>query len=385
MKKVLFFFGTRPEAIKLAPIIKEFQTSKVFETRVCVTGQHREMLDQVLTRFGIEPDFDLDLMKHNQDLTSLAGTIINQAGKVIAQEEPNLVIVHGDTTTAMATSIAAFYQSIQVVHVEAGLRTSTILSPFPEEFNRRVVSVASTINFCPTELNKINLISEGKDEQGIFVTGNSAIDALQLALSENQNSQHFSEIKNKVGFDIRDENYILVTGHRRENQGDKFDSIFRAISRISNDFKDYKIIYPVHLSPPVQKQVEKHFNNSKNIRLISPMDYFEFASVMQHSFFIMTDSGGIQEEAPSLNIPVVVFREETERKEGLKAGTNIMGGVDEDNIYNKCRSLIENEQFYKSVAFAENPYGSGNSRCIMLDVIDKYLLGESLDEIQKRY
>jgi len=244
--------------------------------------------------------------------------------------QPDLTHLSGEEP--MASSIAAFYQGVEVVHVEAGLRTSTVLSPFPEEFNRRVVSNASTINFCPTELNKSNLIAEGKDKKGIFVTGNSAIDALQLALSENYGDQHFLDIKNKVGFDIRNENYILVTGHRRENQGGKFDSIFKAIIRILDDFKDYKIIYPVHLSPSVQGQVKKYFDN-KRINLTPPMDYFEFASVMQHSFFIMTDSGGIQEEAPSLNIPVVVFREETERKEGLEAGVLIMGGIDEDDIY----------------------------------------------------
>jgi len=381
MKKVLFFFGTRPEAIKLAPIIREFKNSKVFETKVCVTGQHREMLDQVLTMFSIKSDFDLDLMRHNQELTSLAGTIIDQAGKIIAQEEPTLVIVHGDTTTAMAASIASFYKGVEVAHVEAGLRTSTVLSPFPEEFNRRVVSNASTINFCPTEINRNNLIAEGKDDRGIFVTGNSAIDALQIALSENRNDEHYNNISAKVGFNIKEGKYILITGHRRENQGKKFDAIFRAIARIAEDFEDYKIVYPVHLSPPVQRQVKEHFSNSDQIRLIAPMDYFEFASVMEHSFLVMTDSGGIQEEAPSLNIPVVVFREETERTEGLRSGTIVMGGVDEKNIYEQCKRLIEDEEFYKTVALAENPYGNGNSRHIILDVVEKYLLGECLGDI----
>lgn len=385
MKKVLFIFGTRPEAIKLAPVIQKFKTSKVFETKVCVSGQHREMLDQVLNRFNIDSDFDMDLMKYNQDITSLSGTIIDKAGKIIKTEKPNLVVVHGDTTTAMAASIAAFYNNVEVVHVEAGLRTSTVLSPFPEEFNRRVISSAALINFCPTLDNKSNLIQENKNSNGIFVTGNTAIDALILALSENQNSQHFRKINKMIGFDIKNEDYILVTGHRRENQGQKFDAIFSAIARIANDFKNLKIVYPVHLSPPVQNQVNKHFKNSDQIHLVSPMDYFEFASLMKNSYFVMTDSGGIQEEAPSLDIPVVVFREETERKEGLKSGTIIMGGVEEDNIYKKCRRLIEDKKFYNKIASASNPYGDGRSSDIMFDVIEKYLTGMGLDEIQKRY
>lgn len=385
MKKVLFIFGTRPEAIKLAPVIKKFKTSKVFNTKVCVSGQHREMLDQVLNRFNIEADFDMDLMKYNQNITSLLATIINEAGKIIQIEKPDLVVVHGDTTTAMAASIAAFYNSVEVVHVEAGLRTSTVLSPFPEEFNRRVISSAALINFCPTVDNKSNLLQENKNSNGIIITGNSAIDALMLALSENQNSHNLKKINKVVGFDIKNEDYILVTGHRRENQGQKFDAIFKAIARIANDFKNFKIVYPVHLSPPVQNQVNKHFKNSSQILLVSPMDYFEFAILMKHCYFVMTDSGGIQEEAPSLDVPVVVFREETERKEGLKSGTIIMGGVEEDNIYNQCRRLIEDKKFYNKIASASNPYGDGRSSDIMFDVIEKYLTGLSLDEIQKRY
>ena len=369
MKKVLFFFGTRPEAIKLAPIIREFKNSKVFETKVCVTGQHREMLDQVLTMFSIKSDFDLDLMRHNQELTSLAGTIIDQAGKIIAQEQPTLVIVHGDTTTAMAASIAAFYKGVEVAHVEAGLRTSTVLSPFPEEFNRRVVSNASTINFCPTELNRNNLIAEGKDGRGIFVTGNSAIDALQIALSENRNDGHYNDISAKVGFNIKEEKYILITGHRRENQGKKFDAIFRAIARIAEDFEDYKIVYPVHLSPPVQRQVKEHFSNSDQIRLIAPMDYFEFASVMEHSFLVMTDSGGIQEEAPSLGKPVLVTRDTTERPEAVEEGTVLLVGTDTKKIINETQKLISDATYYKTLSLLHNPYGDGNATSRIVNFI----------------
>ena len=383
MKKILFIFGTRPEALKLAPIIKEFQGSQTFSTKICVSGQHREMLDEVLDLFKIKTDFDMDLMKNNQDLTSLAGLIIDKAGNIIDMEKPDLIIVHGDTTTAMATSIAAFYKGIDVVHVEAGLRTSSVKQPFPEEFNRRIISKASSINFCPTELNKRNLIDEGINNETIFVTGNSAIDALLIALAEKQSDEHFINLKSLLGFDIRKEKYILITGHRRENQGDKFDSIFTAISKLTDNYSDLKIVYPVHLSPPVQKQAKKHFGNSDQIKLISPLNYFDFASLMQHSFFILTDSGGIQEEAPILNIPVVVFREETERKEGLAAGTILMGGVDQKDIYNLCERLLQDKEFYEKVALSKNPYGDGKSRYIMLNIIERYLSGESLNEIQK--
>ena len=382
MRKVLFFFGTRPEAIKLAPIIREFKSSSVFDTKVCVTGQHREMLDQVLKIFSIKPDFDLDLMTHNQDLASLASTIIEEAGKLIDKEAPALVVVHGDTNTSVAASIAAFYKGVEVAHVEAGLRTQNVLSPFPEEFNRRVLSNAATIHFCPTELNRKNLLAEGKGDAGIFVTGNSAIDALKIVLSENRTPEHYKNIAAKTGFDIRERKYILVTAHRRENRGEHFDSIFHAIAKIANDFKNFTIIYPVHLSPAVRSQAYERLGSNDAVRLIAPLDYSDFASVMKHSYLVMTDSGGIQEEAPSLNIPVIVLRQETERKEGLVSGTLVMGGIDENGIYDTCRRLINDHEYYKTVALAKNPYGTGDTRHIILDIIEKYLSGTPLDEIQ---
>jgi len=266
VKKVLFIFGTRPEAIKLAPVIREFKERSSFETMVCVTGQHREMLDQVLRGFNIEADFDFDLMRHNQSLTSLLAEIVELVRGLIVREAPSLIVVHGDTTTAMASAIAAFYEKVEVVHVEAGLRTDNISSPFPEEFNRRVISVASSINFCPTERNKRNLIAEGAQRESIFVTGNSAIDALQMALSDNQSSSYYEGICDSIGFDIRNTRYVLVTGHRRENQGSRFDSIFSAIARLTREFSDLRFLYPVHMSPRVQHQAKQHFSSNDEER-----------------------------------------------------------------------------------------------------------------------
>jgi UDP-N-acetylglucosamine 2-epimerase (non-hydrolysing) len=369
MKKILIVFGTRPEAIKMAPVVKAFQSDKInFLTKVCVTGQHREMLDQVLRLFEIQPDYDLNIMKSGQDLYDITSKVITGMRDVLNDFNPDIVFVHGDTTTSTMTALAAFYKQIPVAHVEAGLRTNNIYSPWPEELNRQVTSRIAEYNFAPTKISKQNLIKDNVQEEKILVTGNTVIDALQLVLEQiNQDnslsgkikSELNSKLKDKLNFD--DENIILVTGHRRENFGQGFLNICKALSEISNKYPDFKIIYPVHLNPNVQKPVYEILGGKKNIYLIDPLEYLQFVYLMSKSYLILTDSGGIQEEAPGLGKPVLVMRDTTERPEAVDAGTVKLVGTNIEVIIDNVSELINSQETYLSMSKAHNPYGDGKA------------------------
>jgi UDP-N-acetylglucosamine 2-epimerase (non-hydrolysing) len=362
-KKILIVFGTRPEAIKMAPLVKEFQKhSDEFETKVCITAQHREMLDQVLSFFEIIPDFDLDLMKPNQNLYHLTSDILVNLKPVLEAFKPNYVFVHGDTTTTMATSIAAFYAGAKVCHVEAGLRTYNLQSPFPEEMNRCVTGVVTDIHFSPTQASKNNLLKEGKHENSIHVTGNTVIDALLYSV-EKVNREDFvdSEIESLKKLVEIDKKLILVTGHRRENHGTGFVNICKALKQIAEAHKDCQIIYPVHLNPNVQKPVYDLLNGIDNIQLIAPLSYPSFVWLMEKSYLIITDSGGIQEEAPSLGKPVLVMRDTTERPEAVEAGTVVLVGTDTEIIYSEAEKLLNNNEAYQKMSYLHNPYGDGKA------------------------
>lgn len=362
--KLLFIFGTRPEAIKMAPVIKEFQKYKEFEVKVCVTAQHRQMLDQVLELFNIKPDFDLDLMKPNQDLYDITSNVLIRLREVFMKYTPALVFVHGDTTTTMGASLASFYQKIPVAHVEAGLRTHNIYSPFPEEINRQLTSKLATYHFAPTNSSKKNLLLEGINENRIFITGNTVIDALL---------QVVKNVKNKVikinGYNVSDRKYILVTGHRRENFGDGFLNICEALKIIALQNSDIDIVYPVHLNPNVQKPVFEILGNIKNIYLVEPLDYEPFVYLMSKSYIILTDSGGIQEEAPSLGKPVLVMRDTTERPEAVEAGTVKLVGTNQSTIVNEVNKLLIEEELYKKMSEAHNPYGEGKASKVISQVV----------------
>ncbi|MFL1894425.1 non-hydrolyzing UDP-N-acetylglucosamine 2-epimerase [Aquimarina sp. 2-A2] len=363
MKKNLIVFGTRPEAIKMAPLVKEFQRyPDLFETKVCITAQHREMLDQVLSFFEIVPDFDLDLMKPNQNLYTLTADIITGLKGVLDEFKPNFVFVHGDTTTTMATSIAAFYSGAKICHVEAGLRTFNMKSPFPEEMNRCVTGIVSDIHFSPTETSKSNLIRENKSQDSILVTGNTVIDALKFSVDK-VDSLNFEdvEIKSLTKLIESDKKLILVTGHRRENHGQGFIDICEALKIIAVNNPDVYIIYPVHLNPNVQKPVYDLLGDVKNIHLITPLSYPSFVWLMNRSYLIITDSGGVQEEAPSLGKPVLVMRDTTERPEAVDAGTVILVGTDKDKIVSETEKLIKNEKLYQNMSKLHNPYGDGKA------------------------
>jgi UDP-N-acetylglucosamine 2-epimerase (non-hydrolysing) len=361
MKKVLLIFGTRPEAIKMAPLVKEFQKNTLdFETRVCVTAQHREMLDQVLEFFKISPDYDLDLMKLGQNLYSLTATIIESLKPILEEYTPDYVFVHGDTTTAMASSIASFYSGAKVCHVEAGLRTFNKLSPFPEEINRQIVGRVCEYHFAPTPTSKENLIRENIKNDSILVTGNTVIDALFESVNkvENFSNPTVDYIKSELkdGQDV-----ILVTGHRRENHGDGFERICLALREISEKKPDVKIIYPVHLNPKVQEPVKRQLSDLENVLLIDPLSYPDFIWLMNRSKLIITDSGGVQEEAPSLGKPVIVIRDTTERPEAVDAGTVLLVGTDKDKIISETLDLLENEVRFNTMSELHNPYGDGNA------------------------
>jgi UDP-N-acetylglucosamine 2-epimerase (non-hydrolysing) len=360
MKKNLIIFGTRPEAVKMAPLVKEFQRHSQFETRVCVTAQHREMLDQVLEFFEITPDFDLDLMKPNQNLYSLTSDIILGLKPILEEFQPDYVYVHGDTTTTMAASIAAFYSGAKVCHVEAGLRTHNKLSPFPEEINRQVTSRIADIHFAPTIQSKNNLVLENVSEGNIIITGNTVIDAL-LESSVKVNEIENSEIEGLKKIIDTSKKLILVTGHRRENHGQGFINICEALKEIATTNKDVQIIYPVHLNPNVKKPVYEILGNINSIHLINPLAYPEFVWLMNHSYIIITDSGGVQEEAPSLGKPVLVMRDTSERPEAIDAGTVILVGTDRDKIVNHCNDLLNNSVRYQKMSSLHNPYGDGNA------------------------
>ena len=359
-KKNLIIFGTRPEAIKMAPLVNQFIADNRFETKVCVTGQHREMLDQVLNFFDVKPDFDLSLMKPNQNLYNLTGEVIAGLKSILESFRPDYVFVHGDTTTTMAASIAGFYSGAKVCHVEAGLRTHNMFSPFPEEMNRQVAGRVATYHFAPTIKSQENLLKENVSKDNILVTGNTVIDALLESSNrvENLENEDVIELKNKLDFNKR---IILVTGHRRENHGQGFINICAALKEIAVDNPNVEIVYPVHLNPNVLKPVNDLLGDVTNIHLVKPLSYPSFVWLMAQSYLIITDSGGVQEEAPSLGKPVLVMRDTTERPEAVEAGTVILVGTDTSKIIKETQELLDNSDKYKSMSSLHNPYGDGKA------------------------
>lgn len=370
MKKNLIIFGTRPEAIKMAPLIKEFKKNNNFDTKICVTGQHREMLDQVLEFFDIKPDYDLNLMKPNQNLYSLTSDIIIRLKPILEEFEPDFVYVHGDTTTTMASSIAAFYSTATVCHVEAGLRTHNKHSPFPEEMNRQVTGRISDYHFAPTDASKTNLLEENIKEENILVTGNTVIDALFDSSERVKTLDNFEIEKLKGIIDIK-KKLILVTGHRRENHGQGFINICEALKEIAINNQDVQIIYPVHLNPNVKKPVFDILSSVDNIQLIDPLAYPAFVWLMNQSYLIITDSGGVQEEAPSLGKPVLVMRDTTERPEAVNAGTVILVGTNKQKIVSEANSLLNDSKKYHEMSGLHNPYGDGNACKRIVEFIEK--------------
>lgn len=362
----MIVFGTRPEAIKMCPVVKEMQKRQEFQTVVCVSGQHREMLDQVLDAFDVIPDYDLSIMTHEQTLFDITTKILLEMQRVLKIEKPDMVLVHGDTSTSFVSALASFYLGIPVGHVEAGLRTYDIESPYPEEFNRQAISVISEINFAPTEWARENLLREGKKSANIYVTGNTVIDALQTTVRDDYSSEYLDW----VGSENR---LILITAHRRENFGIPMENMFRAIRRIVEEHDDLKALYPIHMNPIVRKTADKILKGCDRIKLIEPLDVIDFHNLMAHSYLILTDSGGIQEEAPSLGVPVLVMRNTTERPEGVEAGTLKLVGTNEDVIYNTCKNLIENEQEYVRMSSIKNPYGDGFASRRIADTLSTVL------------
>ncbi|WP_368122526.1 non-hydrolyzing UDP-N-acetylglucosamine 2-epimerase [Bacteroides thetaiotaomicron] len=366
MKKILLVFGTRPEAIKMAPLVKALQKdTEYFETRVCVTAQHRQMLDQVLEVFGITPEYDLNIMAPNQDLYDITAKVLLGLREVLKDFRPDTVLVHGDTTTSMAASLAAFYMQIPVGHVEAGLRTYNMLSPWPEEMNRQVTDRICTYYFAPTEQSRANLLQENIDAKKIFITGNTVIDALLMAVdiistTAGVKEKMAKELQEK-GYTVGDREYILVTGHRRENFGDGFLHICKAIKELAALHPEMDIVYPVHLNPNVQKPVYELLSGLSNVYLISPLDYLPFIYAMQHSTLLLTDSGGVQEEAPSLGKPVLVMRDTTERPEAVEAGTVKLVGTDAEAIVSNVTALLQDKEMYKRMSETHNPYGDGQA------------------------
>lgn len=366
MKKILLVFGTRPEAIKMAPLVKALQKdTEHFETRVCVTAQHRQMLDQVLEVFGITPEYDLNIMAPNQDLYDITAKVLLGLREVLKDFRPDTVLVHGDTTTSMAASLAAFYMQIPVGHVEAGLRTYNMLSPWPEEMNRQVTDRICTYYFAPTEQSRANLLQENIDAKKIFITGNTVIDALLMAVdiistAAGVKEKMAKELQEK-GYTVGDREYILVTGHRRENFGDGFLHICKAIKELAALHPEMDIVYPVHLNPNVQKPVYELLSGLSNVYLISPLDYLPFIYAMQHSTLLLTDSGGVQEEAPSLGKPVLVMRDTTERPEAVEAGTVKLVGTNAEAIVSNVTALLLDKEMYKRMSETHNPYGDGQA------------------------
>lgn len=365
MKKVMSVFGTRPEAIKMAPLVKELEKREGIESIVCVTAQHREMLDQVLKTFDIKPDYDLDIMKKGQTLSDITGRVLKGLEEVIIEAKPDILLVHGDTTTTFAAGLAAFYQQVAVGHVEAGLRTYDKYSPFPEEMNRQMVDCFTDLYFAPTDLSKENLIKEGKSEEKIFVTGNTVIDAMKTTVNE--------DYKNDILDWASDSRMILLTSHRRENLGNPMRNIFKAVDRITKEFDDIKVIYPIHLNPKVREIAKEVFDGNEKVKLIEPLEVFDFHNFQKASYLILSDSGGIQEEAPSLGKPVIVLRDTTERPEGIDAGTLVLAGTDEENVYRITKELLTNDEKYKKMSKAVNPYGDGHASERIVDEIIKFL------------
>ncbi|WP_062108465.1 non-hydrolyzing UDP-N-acetylglucosamine 2-epimerase [Bacillus niameyensis] len=352
--KVMSIFGTRPEAVKMAPLVLELKKrSNQFESIVTVTAQHRQMLDQVLGIFGITPDYDLNIMKDRQTLIDVATRGLEGLDRVMKEVKPDIVLVHGDTSTTFIASLAAFYNQIEVGHVEAGLRTWNKHSPFPEEMNRQLTGVLADLHFAPTEKAATNLLNEGKHAEAIFITGNTAIDALQTTVKKEYNH----EVLEKLG----DDRLILMTAHRRENLGEPMRNMFRAIKRIVQEQPDVQVVYPVHLNPVVRELADEILGNDDRIHLIEPLDVIDFHNFANRAYLILTDSGGVQEEAPSLGVPVLVLRDTTERPEGIDAGTLKLAGIEEETIYQLAMELLTNEQDYKKMAHAANPYGDGKA------------------------
>ena len=351
MKKILLVFGTRPEAIKMCPLVNELKTREGIKTIVCVSGQHRQMLDQVLEAFHVVPDYDLSIMKDRQTLFDITTNILDRIKAVLEEVKPDVVLVHGDTSTTFVTALACFYMQIPVGHVEAGLRTNDIYSPYPEEFNRQAVSIISRYNFAPTEQARQNLLSEGKRPESIFVTGNTAIDALRTTVSEDYSHPELVWAS--------DSRLILITAHRRENLGEPMNNMFRAIRRVMDEHTDVKAIYPIHMNPIVRKTADEFLGGDDRIHIIEPLDVLDFHNFLARCFLVLTDSGGIQEEAPSLGKPVLVMRNTTERPEGIAAGTLKLVGTDEEVIYRSFKQLLEDNEEYARMSNACNPYGDG--------------------------
>lgn len=365
MKTVMLVFGTRPEAIKMCPLVNELKLRKNIRTVVCVTGQHKEMLEQVLNVFNVVPDYNLEIMKENQSLNTITSTILLNINDVFEKEHPDLVLVHGDTTTTFATAIAAFYQGIKVGHVEAGLRTYNLRSPFPEEFNRQAVSLIADFNFAPTSASKDNLVKEGKNPESIYITGNTAIDALKATVSDNYNH----ELMEWVG----DDKLIMITAHRRENLGKPMEHMFKAIKRVLDEHDDVKAIYPIHKNPRVREVADRIFTEDDNIKIIEPLEVVDFHNFLNKSYLILTDSGGIQEEAPSLGKPVLVMRDTTERPEGISAGTLKLVGTEEENIYLEFSKLLNDQYIYNEMSKASNPYGDGRACLKIVEILEAKL------------
>ena len=365
MIKVMSIFGTRPEAIKMAPLVKELERRKEIESIVCVTAQHREMLDQVLNTFDIKPDYDLNIMKQGQSLADVTTRALVGLEEVIKEVKPDIVLVHGDTTTTFAGALAAFYNQVAIGHVEAGLRTYDKYSPYPEEMNRQMVDRLSDMYFAPTEISKDNLLKENIDESKIYITGNTAIDAMSTTVDENYTHPELDWIN-------AGERMILLTAHRRENLGEPMRHIFRAIKRVVDEFSDVKVIYPIHMNPRVREVANEVFGDADRVKLIEPLEVFDFHNFQNKSYIILTDSGGIQEEAPSLGKPVLVLRDTTERPEGIKAGTLKLVGTDEDVIYEETKKLLLDKKAYEKMSKASNPYGDGHASERIVDAITSY-------------
>lgn len=357
-------FGTRPEAIKMCPVVNELRKRNGIETIVCLTGQHKEMLDQVIDIFRIRVDYNLNIMKENQSLSMISSNILKNIDEIYEKEKPDMVLVHGDTSTAFISALAAYYKHIPIGHVEAGLRTYNIQSPFPEEFNRQGVDLISDLMFAPTERAKQQLVKEGKSDKNIYVTGNTVIDALQTTITPS----YTNELLDWVGRD----KMILMTAHRRENIGTPMENIFKAVAKIVEDINNVKVIYPIHMNPKVRNIARKILGDCERIKLIDPLDVIDFHNLMKRSYLIMTDSGGIQEEAPALGIPVVVMRDTTERIEGVNAGTIKLVGTDYKTIYEETIKLLTDESEYRKMSNATNPYGDGNASVYIVDAIQKY-------------
>lgn len=365
-RKIMVVFGTRPEAIKMCPLVNELKKRESLETIVCVTGQHRQMLDQVLEAFQVIPDYDLSIMKDKQTLFDITTNILNGIGDILDKVQPDVVLVHGDTSTTFVTALACFYKQIAVGHVEAGLRTYNIYSPYPEEFNRQAVSIISKYNFAPTELSKQNLLKEGKEPESIYVTGNTAIDALKTTVRNDYSHPELDWAS--------DSRLIIITAHRRENLGYPMHNMFRAIRRIMDEHPDVKAIYPIHMNPVVREAAKQELGGCDRIHIIEPLEVLDFHNFLSRSYLILTDSGGIQEEAPSLGKPVLVMRDTTERPEGVAAGTLKLVGTDEETIYRNFKELLENNEIYNAMSTSSNPYGDGFACKRIADILqnDEY-------------